>query len=250
MGERTSYPPGTFSWAELATRDAQAAKSFYTALLGWDYEDNPAGEGQIYSMALRDGKYVAALFRDESQPPHWNSYVTVSSADETAAKAKDAGGTVATEPFDVMEVGRMAVLVDPTGAALAVWEPRRHIGAQLVNTPGALTWNDLITPDAEAATGFYGALFGWEFEEIPQAEGYRVIKNGDRMNGGVFPRPDDPPRWIPYFGHEDINRAIEEIPGLGGRVLRGPIHQPQGAIGVFRDPQDAVFSLWTGQYQD
>ena len=250
MGERTSHPPGAFSWADLTTSDAAGAKAFYTALLGWDYDDRPVGDGQVYSMAMRDGKEVAALSQASDQPPHWNCYVTVSSADEAAAKAKDAGANVVAEPFDVMDAGRMAVISDPTGAFLSLWEPRENIGAQLVNTPGALTWSDLITPDADAATAFYGALFGWEFEEMPQGEGYRVIKNGDRTNGGVFPRTDIPPNWMPYFGHEDVDRAVEEVPGLGGRVLNGPVRMPQGSIATFMDAQGAASSLWSGRYDD
>ena len=256
MGERTSHPPGTFSWAELATSDAEAAKGFYTELFGWDYEDNPAGdEGQIYSMARCDGHYVGALFTDPSQPPHWNCYVTVASADETTQKVKDSGGGVMAEPFDVMEVGRMAVITDPTGAALCLWEPRAHIGATLVNTPGSMTWNDLITPDPEGAAEFYGKLFGWTTEEIPQAGGYRVIRNGERANGGIMPLDrermgDAPPNWMPYFGHEDVERLAGEIDGLGGRLFNGPMHMPQGSIAVLGDPQGAVFAVWTGQYED
>ena len=91
MGDRTSHPPGTFSWAELVTTDADSAKAFYTALLGWDYDDQPVGDDAVYSMAARDGKQVAALYTDAGQPPHWNCYVTVASADETTAKAKARG---------------------------------------------------------------------------------------------------------------------------------------------------------------
>lgn len=255
MGERTSYPPGTFSWAELATSDADAAKGFYAQVFGWEYEDNPAGEDQIYSMALRDGHHVAALFTDPRQPPHWNCYVTVTSADETTQKASENGATVLAEPFDVMEVGRMAVITDPAGAALCLWEPRAHIGATLVNTPGSMTWNDLITPDPEAAADFYGNLFGWTTEEIPQAGGYRVIRNGERTNGGMMPLDrermgDAPPNWMPYFGHEDVDRLAGEIDGLGGRLFNGPMHMPQGTIAVLGDPQGAVFAVWTGQYDD
>src|SRR3954454_15907776 len=114
MAERTSYPPGTFSWAELATSDADAAKSFYSTLFGWDYDDNPIGDGQVYSVARRDGKRVAALFASE-QPPHWNCYVTVASVDEATARAGELGGNVISEPFDVMDLGRMSVIADPTG---------------------------------------------------------------------------------------------------------------------------------------
>ena len=249
MGERTSHPPGTFSWAELATSDADAAKGFYTELFGWEYDDNPAGDDQVYSMAKRDGQYVAALFSAD-QPPHWNCYVTVASADDAAAAAKDAGGAVAADPFDVMDVGRMAVIADPAGAALCLWEPRAHIGATLVNTPGSLTWNDLVTPDPEGAEQFYGTLFGWTFEEIPGAGGYRTIRNGDRMNGGIMPSQDGPPSWLPYFGHDDVDRLTGEIEGLGGRLYNGPVRMPQGSIAVLGDPQGAVFAVWTGRYED
>ena len=255
MGERASYPPGTFSWAELATSDAEAAKRFYSTLFGWDYDDNPIGDGQIYSMARRDGRNVAALFSSD-QPPHWNCYVTVASADDATARAGQHGAQVVAEPFDVMDVGRMSVIADPTGAALCLWEPRTNIGAALVNTPGAMTWNDLITPDVEAAAGFYGALFGWTTEEMPGAGGYRVIQNGGRNNGGMMPidpermGSDTPPNWMPYFGHEDVARLVEEVGGLGGQVLNGPLQMAQGSIAVLGDPQGAVFAVWTGEYDD
>jgi uncharacterized protein len=249
MAERTSYPPGTFSWAELATSDADAAKAFYTQLFAWEYDDTPIGDGQVYTMATHDGGTVAALFASD-QPPHWNCYVTVASADETAAKAGEAGANVMAEPFDVMDAGRMAVLADPLGAVLCVWEPRTSIGATLVNQPGAMTWNDLLTADPDASAAFYGGLFGWTTEEIPEAGGYRVIRNGGRPNGGMFPRPEGPPAWIPYFGHDDVDRAVEEITGLGGQVLNGPMRMSQGSIAAVRDPQGAVFSVWSGTYDD
>jgi uncharacterized protein len=249
MGERTSHAPGTFSWSELAAGDAGAAKSFYTAVLGWEYDDNPIPGGQVYTIAKRDGKAVAALF-DSEQPPHWNCYVTVASVDDTTRRAGELGAHVVAEPFDVMDAGRMAVIADPTGAALCLWEARTNIGAELVNTPGALTWNDLLTPDADKAAEFYGGLFGWTVEEIPDAMGYRVIRNGGRMNGGMFPAADGPVAWMPYFGHEDVERLLGEIAGLGGTVHNGPVQMPQGTIAVLGDPQGAVFAVWTGAYED
>jgi predicted enzyme related to lactoylglutathione lyase len=252
MSERTSYAPGTFSWAELATSDSAAAKSFYSALFGWTYVDNPVGEGQVYSPASRDGKQVAALF-DSDQPPHWNSYVTVASVEDTAARAGASGGSVVAEPFDVMTVGRMAVIADPVGATLCLWEPREHIGAALVNAPGALTWNDLVTPDPDSAASFYGELFGWTTEEIPEAGGYRVIKIGERSNGGIMPLAPDsgsPPSWLPYFGHEDTERVTAEVGGLGGTVFNGPVQVPAGKFAVLGDPQGAVFAVITGEYDD
>jgi uncharacterized protein len=250
MGERTSYPPGTFSWSELVTSDADAAKTFYTRLFGWEYDDQPIPDDGVYSMASRDGKTVAAVFADQSQPPHWNCYVTVASADDAATKARELGANVLADPFDVMDAGRMAVFADPTGATLCVWEARQHIGAELVNASGALTWTDLLTPDAEAAERFYGGLFGWTFQEMPDAGGYRVIRNGERSNGGIMPRSDGHPGWIPYFGHDDVAAVAGELEGLGARPLGEVIRMPQGSILPVMDPQGAVFSLWTGLYED
>jgi uncharacterized protein len=252
MGERKSHEPGTFSWAELVTDDADAAKAFYSELFGWEYDDNPVPGGQVYSLALRDGRHVAALYASD-QPPDWNCYVTVASTDAAAARPDDLGGYVLAEPFDVMDAGRMAVIADPTGAALCLWEPRASIGAQLVNAPGALTWNDLVTPDADAAAAFYGELFGWTTERVPGPIDYRVIKNGSRSNGGILKsdsRGETPPSWLPYFGHDDVVRLVGEIEGLGGRVFNGPSEMPQGTIAVLGDPQGAVFAVWTGQYDE
>ena len=129
MSEFTEYPPGTFSWVELGTSDANGAKKFYKDLFGWEYNDVPAGPDQIYTMIQKDGKNACALYglneemKSQGVPPHWLSYVTVANADETAAKVKEHGGTVLKEPFDVFDVGRMAALQDPTGAAFAIWQP-------------------------------------------------------------------------------------------------------------------------------
>jgi len=250
MGERTRYAPGTFSWSELVTGDAAAAKRFYTSVFGWEYDDMPIPDGPPYSMCKREGQTVAALYPSEEQPPHWNCYVTVESADDAAAKAKELGADVMAEPFDVMDAGRMAVFADPTGAVLSVWQAGTSIGGTLVNQPGALVWNDLLTPDIETSASFYGDLFGWETEEIPTAHGYRVIRNGGRSNGGMMPTTEAPPSFMPYFGHEDVAKLLGEVAGLGGTVLNGPVRMPQGTIAVLRDPQGAVFAVWTGEYED
>src|SRR5688572_16922513 len=130
MADVTSHPPGTFSWVELATTDQKAGVAFYRALFGWDVTDAPIGPNEIYSMFQMRGKEVAAaytLMADERKagvPPHWNLYVTVSRADDAAQKAAGLGAKVLAPPFDVMDVGRMAVLQDPTGAVFCVWEAK------------------------------------------------------------------------------------------------------------------------------
>src|SRR6201995_3345314 len=192
MGQRTQYTPGTFSWADLNTTDQAAAKAFYSGLFGWEITDMPAGEGVVYSMAAIGGKWVGAISppppqqRDPGGPASWNSYVTVADADATAAKAAELGATVHAPPFDVMEAGRMAVIQDPQGAWFLIWQTKQHLGAQLVNAPGALCWNELGSPDLDASTAFYGGLFGWTTSPMEGGEmPYLVIDNGGGAHRGA-----------------------------------------------------------------
>ena len=259
MGERTQYVPGTFCWADVATTDQEGAKAFYGALFGWEIEDLPAGDGVSYSMAHIDGKPVAAISpqpeqqREAGVPPMWNSYVSVESADAAADRAKELGATVHAPPFDVMQAGRMAVVQDPQGAFLMVWEPRDMIGAQLVNGPGRLSWNELTTPDADPARSFYGDLFGWSFDPFEGSPApYFVIKNRDRGSGGIaeVDRPGMPPVWIPYFGTDDIDSGISKVGDLGGSKMMGPADIGIAKIAFVTDPQGAAFALYAGQFED
>jgi predicted enzyme related to lactoylglutathione lyase len=258
MGERTQYKPGTFCWTDLTSTDQAAAKAFYGALFGWDAEDRPVGDGAFYSLMRKDGKDVAAIARQPEQQreagvgPVWNSYVSVQSADATAAQAQELGGTVHAPPFDVLDVGRMAVIRDPQGAYLMAWEPRSHIGAALVNAPGALVWNELASPDLDASTAFYSGLFGWDiapFEGSP--EPYLSVKNDGASNGGIRPLspPGVPPHWLVYFATDDIDAALARVQELGGTKMVGPIDIQMAKIAVVQDPQGAVFALYDGMLE-
>ena len=264
MGERTSHKHGTFSWVDVATTDQEAAKTFYGDLFGWQFQDMPAGEGVVYSMAAIDGKSVAAVAPqqdDERQmgiPPHWNNYVTVDDVDATAARVGELGGQVLAEPFDVLDVGRMAVLADPTGAVVCLWQPGRHIGAELVNAPGALCWNELATRDPRAAMDFWGALLGWEFEVMDTGggPGYWFIMNGDRQNGGVreigdeLP-PEIPAHVLPYVAViDDVATTIERATAAGAQVVLPRTEIGAGTIAVLRDPQGAAFAVFEGHLDD
>jgi uncharacterized protein len=254
MGERTSYPPGTFSWVDLQTSDQDAAKSFYSDLLGWEYEEVPIGDGASYSMAKLQGHSVAAIgpLQGEEMPSHWNCYVTVADADASAARAKELGATLLAEPFDVFDAGRMAAFADPQGAVLSVWQAKENIGAGLVNAPGALAWNDLISPDVAAAAPFYRELFDWQVEEVPGADGqYWSITNGGRMNGGMMPMPPGGhPAWNLYFAVEDVDATVARARELGADLVMGPMDVPTGRFAVIRDPQNAVFSVVAGPMDD
>ncbi|HEY5199191.1 MAG TPA: VOC family protein [Solirubrobacteraceae bacterium] len=258
MPERTQYTPGTFSWADLATTDPVAAKAFYGELFGWVAEDMPVGDGVFYSMMRLDGKDVAGISpqpqaqREAGVPPLWNSYVTVESADASAARAAELGATVHAGPFDVMDSGRMAVIADPQGAYFMVWEKRGHFGAGLVNAPGALCWNELASPDPQASADFYAALFGWEIspmDGMPMA--YFVIKNGDRSNGGITELPPGvPTHWLVYLATEEIDAAIAKAEELGATKLSGPHDIGIAKFAVIADPQGAAFALYAGQLDD
>ena len=257
MGERTEYAPGIFSWTDLSTTDPDAAKSFYAALLGWQAEDLPVPGGGVYSMQQLEGKNVAAIApqppqqREAGVPPAWQSYITVTSADDAARRAGALGGTVHASPFDVMDAGRMAVIQDPQGAFFLVWEPKSNIGAGLVNVPGALCWNELASPELDAAPGFYTELFGWTvepFEGSPTP--YLTIKAAGKANGGMREaQPQEPPCWLVYFAVDDVDTAMNRVKELGGKATTDPFDIAMARIGVAQDPQGAVFALYAGQLE-
>jgi uncharacterized protein len=257
MGERNEHAAGTFSWSELSTTDQDAAKAFYGGLFDWVADDRPVGDGAVYSMMQLGGRDVAAIAgqplqqREAGVPALWNSYVTVGSADAAAARATELGADVHAPPFDVMQAGRMAVIQDPQGAYVMVWEPREHIGAGLVNAPGALVWNELHSPDLDASAAFYAALFGWDVQDLPDMpERYLAIKNGEANNGGMRPlTPGMPPAWLVYFGVDDIDAGIARVQELGGSKLTGPIDIQIARFAVVQDPQGAVFALYAGQLE-
>jgi predicted enzyme related to lactoylglutathione lyase len=260
MGKRTQYTPGTFSWADLTTTDQEGAKTFYGGLFGWTADDQPVGDGIVYSMMQLDGQPVAAISpqpeqqREAGVPPTWNSYITVESADEALERARGLGATVHAPAFDVMDSGRMGVVQDPQGAYFLVWEPKDHPGAAVVNAPGALSWNELASADMEASAAFYSELFGWT---VTPVEGfgtpYMRIKNRDGWsNGGIRAATEsEPSYWLVYFGTDDARGALAKVEELGGSPIMGPIEIGDGmALAVATDPQGAVFALYAGQFED
>jgi uncharacterized protein len=258
MADRSEYAPGTFCWAELATSDQAGAKAFYAGLFGWEADDRPVGDGVYYSMQSVGAKNVAAIAaqpeqqREAGVPPLWNSYVSVDSADAAAELAASLGATVHAPAFDVMDVGRMAVIQDPQGAYVMVWQPREHFGAGLVNAPGALTWNELQSPDPQASASFYGGLFGWSTEQAPgMSDVYLLVKNAGANNGGIRELgPGMPPSWLVYFATDDIDAALAKVRELGGTTIVPTMDIGVAKIAVVSDPQGAVFALYAGALED
>jgi uncharacterized protein len=262
MGERERYEPGTFCWVDLMTTDSAGAKAFYGELFGWEAEYMPAGESATYTMLRFNGDYVCALYemgaegREQGTTPHWFPYVSVEDADATASRARELGGSVISEAFDVLDAGWMAVKGDPTGAVLGAWQPRAHIGARRVNDPGCMTWNELQSRDPESAAAFYAGLFGWETEPVKQNGSvvYVTIKNAGHSNGGIMPMTeqhgDAPPHWLTYFTVHSCDAAASKVRELGGEVVAGPLDLGAGRNAVVNDPQGAVFALFEGETDD
>jgi uncharacterized protein len=252
MAEVKSHAPGNFNWFELATTDQSGAKQFYSNVFGWHSNDVPVSEDMIYTMLEKQNGTVAALYAmgpEEKQmnlPPHWRIYVTVKNANESTEKARSLGATVLMEPFDVMEHGRMAVIQDPTGAAIMLWEPKNHIGASVIDEPNAFCWYELNTHDTDKAKDFYSQLFGWEIGGSPE---YTEWKQGNRSLGGMMKIQPEwgpmPPNWTPYIMVENADTYAEKIKSNGGNVLMGPADIPgTGRFAVAQDPQGAAFAIY------
>jgi predicted enzyme related to lactoylglutathione lyase len=253
VGVRDSHAPGTFSWTDLSTPDPAGAAAFYGALLGWRAEEVPAGPDVSYWMMQVGGRDVAGMsaMREEQlasgAPPAWLSYVTVEDADAVAARAAELGGEVMLPAFDVLDAGRMALVRDPQGAIFALWQPRAHIGAGLVNDPGAMVLNQLNASDPDAAAAFYTDLFGWRLAQVatePQA--YWGIENGGSLNGGMMALPSGTSHWLVYFTAADLDEAAAVIEREGGAVMVPAMVIQSGRILVARDPQGAYFALFEG----
>jgi len=280
MSERDGFAPGVPCWVDTWQPDADAAMGFYTELFGWEAEDTmPDGvEGTHYMCSLR-GRDVAAIASrphaaqgvmrgrsageaEERPVSSWTTYVWVDDVDATIAKAKDAGGSALMEPFDALDGGRIAVIADPAGAAIGIWQPGAHKGAQLVNEPSAYAMSALMTTDPEGAKRFYPEVFGWEIETFEMGEDEMVMWLVPGYVGGEPQQPvrrdvvatmlapsangDAPPaHWDVDFWIADVDAAAAKVEELGGRILTPPFDIPGTGLrqGVFMDPQGATFSL-------
>lgn len=249
------YAPGTPSWVELSSPDTDAAADFYGELMGWNAtEPGPVEETGGYRMFQQGDERVAGLMghMQEGQPTVWTTYISVADADETSAKVQSAGGSVMIEPMDVMDLGRMAYFSDPTGAVFGIWQPKTFGGADLVNQPNSLCWNEVLTRDAEANKAFYPAVFGWQvgepgFEGAP--ESYVVWEVGGKAVGGMmqmsdasFP-PEVPAHWGVCFAVADVDAIAGKARELGATVTYGPMDMPIGRFAGLIDPQGASFSV-------
>ncbi len=257
MPQVSQFAPGTPSWVDLGTPDIDGSAAFYSSLFGWEAHKAPEPEAGGYVMFTKDGLTVAGMgpLMQEGQPPAWGTYVTVVDADTTIAAAREAGAQILLEPMDVMDAGRMATLMDTAGAVISIWQPKEHIGAELVNEPGSLCWNELATRDPVAAAAFYDAVFGWQAHtstfDTPDGERTYTEWHPDSDGGPIggmividetWPA-EMPSHWMTYFAVEDPDATAALAKELGGTVEVEPFDIPPGRMAVLADPSRAYFTV-------
>jgi uncharacterized protein len=252
-----SHPAGNFVWFELSTSDPAGAKQFYSSLLGWEAEDMPMGPDMTYTMFRLECRDTAGAYsmkpedRQLGIPPNWLLYISVDNADSAVASSLEHGGSAMSPAFDIPNVGRMAVLQDPVGAIVAIFQPGHHKGVGIYGENNAFCWADLQTPDRERSAKFYGSVFGWKL--VPgkdkDAGGYLHIVNGEQYIGG-FPEPRNlppsvMPHWLPYIQCADCAAQTARAKELGGSIIMpATIVEDQLSYSVVADPQGAVFALF------
>ncbi len=272
MSQRERYIPGVPCWVDTSQPDPESAIAFYSRLFGWDIADvmPPESETPYFVARLRGQDVAAVMPLPPDAPPMamWNTYIWVESADETASKVLEAGGTTLAAPFDAEGAGRMAVFADPEGATFCVWEARKHRGAAIVNEPGSVNFNGLHTREISRARSFYGTVFGWTTLSLPGAEMWTLPGYGDHLAldrpsiredmaavgapagfedvvATITPIPADDqatqPHWDVTFAVDDADAIARRATELGGSVLAGPFDAPWVRMAVIADPQGASF---------
>lgn len=252
MAETATKLTNKVAWVDLATKDAEGSRAFYSGLFGWTAEVNPDPQYGGYSVATSGGSDVAGIgpAMDPNQPPAWSVYLGTDDLDDLASRVAAAGGTVVMAPFAVGDQGSMAVFQDPTGAFISAWQGTRMGGFQTQGA-NAFGWAELNTRGIDQAIAFYETVFGWTHDAMPATatspEYTTFYSSGDRV-GGAMPidaamPPNIPSYWMPYFGVDDVDQAFEKAKGLGAREMVPPTDFPGGRFAIVGDPQGAMFGL-------
>ncbi|GAB2689499.1 VOC family protein [Thalassiella azotivora] len=250
-----SWPPGTPAWVDLMVPDLQRAREFYGELLGWEVPEGSPEFGN-YTSALVGGEAVAGLGEGppggEGPPSQWTTYLAVESVDDACAGLKVNGGQVLMEPMTVGDFGRMAVAVDPAGAVFGMWQSGTHTGANRVNEPGGVVWNEVLTGDDDRARRFYAEVFGWSYDDM-SGDGFTYatfsVPGGEQPGGGIgsltadMSGPDSGPHWATYFAVADCDGTVARVAPLGGAVLKEPFDTEYGRAAMVRGPFGEVFCL-------
>ncbi|MDN4614478.1 VOC family protein [Leifsonia sp. F6_8S_P_1B] len=247
----TTHRLGEPCWVDYAASDVPRARDFYTALFGWTAEE--AGEEYGgYLTFLKDGHRVAGLgpAMEGAQPNTWLTYLLVEDAEAAEQTAKKAGAEVVAPTMTVGDQGRLAVIADPGGAVVGLWDPEQHRGFELVAEVGGLAWHELYARSYAAQVEFYTRAFGWSTQVLGDTADFRYVTFGDPSSpaGGVYDAdamlpPGVPSHWVVYFGVADAAAASERVVELGGSVVRDPWDSEFGTFAQVTDPLGGLFFL-------
>ena len=246
---------GRFAWYELVTTDAEAAKAFYTKVVGWGARDASV-PGRPYTLFTAGKAAVSGLMdlpegaRKMGGRPSWIGYVGVDDVDATADRLERLGGAVHVPPMDVPNISRFSIVADPQTARLALFKWLKPGQEQRVEpgAPGRVGWHELLAADWEKALAFYAELFGWQKADANVGEmgTYQLFSAGGETIGGMLTKPPmiPSPFWLYYFNVADIDAAAQHVKALGGEILDEPLELPGGSWVVqCTDPQGAIFAL-------
>ena len=241
----TPWPNGTPCWVDYGAADLDAAKAFYSSVLGWDYS---GGEPEFggYLTVMVNGRMAGGMGpqQDPADPPRWTTYFAADDADAVAARIADAGGTLLVPPMDIGPAGRMALAADPQGNPFGLWQGGTTTGVQVYNEPGSLVWNELAVDDPAAARDFYREVFDFSWEEVAEVEGYCTFSTDGHPLGGLGGiTPGLPRGWSTCFAVTSCDDAVRAVEAGGGKVLMAAEDSSFGRFAVVADPWGASFSV-------
>lgn len=241
----TAWPNGTPCWIDYGVPDVEGAKTLYTSILGWTYDVGDPEYGGYLTCRV-DGRAAAGMApqQDPNDPPRWTTYFATDDAAGAARRITENGGTVLVEPMEVGPMGTMVIALDPQGNPFGLWQAGQHTGVEVYNEPGALVWNEAAVDDPDAARAFYGAVFGFRFDEVEGAEGYTTFATEDRPLGGLGRhQPGSPKGWTTCFSVASADDAVAAVEAGGGKVTTAAQDTPFGRFAVVEDPWGAAFSV-------
>lgn len=247
MTVRTQVPDGAPIWVDLSTSDQAASRAFYGGLFGWSSEEPDPGLGGYLNFSLRGGLVAGCVPAMPGAPTDiWSVYLATSDAEQTAKAALAAGGVVHAPVMDVGDLGRLAIVADPAGAGVGLWQPGTHRGLMTLAEPGHAAWFELRTRDLEGTLAFAREVFAWQTETVADTPEFRYETasiDGTEVAGVLHLGADTAPGWSVYFQVEDADTAAARVVELGGGVVAAPADTLYGRVGNFLDPTGAPFTL-------
>ena len=239
---------GRFVWYDLMTTDLDGARRFYSELFNWKFkEEDMTGAGKYNAIVVGDTGMGGMVPMEPSDglPSHWIGYVTTDDVDAATTKASTLGGKIGREPFDIPKVGRMSVIVDPTGGMISPFKFAGDPAPEAAPAPGRFVWHELLTHDVESAKAFYVGVFGWKLGEMDMGDKgtYWLLKQGDKDAAGMMQMPTSAPapsHWLFYVGVENVDETTDRAAALGATIMVPPTDIPKmGRFSVLTDPTGA-----------